>query len=240
MSDLTIAVRTIHADRDWWWKLLIGGALWLSIVGWPAVEGFQVESLDNSSRGFPGPLPRWDRLGDKTVTGVFALLIDFFYFVFPVLLGGMVFFCGALFTSLSGNSQATFVIAVLALGGAATYTLAAWLSGASPVGKQRYVLEGELEKALSSRLIGELIRPPSRHVYLQARLRSVPVYLLALGLICLAVWLASVSGPFALVVGWLALSTLLYARLVTIQLYLASTRAVQRRRFDLLYNRSET
>ncbi len=240
MPELRRAIQTIHADRDWWWKLLIGGALWLSLAGWPAVEGFQIESLDNSSRGFPTPLPRWTRLGDKTVTGIFALLIDFFYFVFPVLLSSMVFFCGALFTSLSGNTGATSIIAAVAIGGTALYMLTAWLSGASPVGKQRYALEGELEQALSAGLIAELFGPPGRRLYLLARFRSMPFYVPAVALLSLAVWLATRSRLLALVAGWLGLSTLLYARLITVQLYLASTRAVQRIRFDLLYNRNET
>jgi Protein of unknown function (DUF4013) len=240
MSELKAAIRIIHVDRDWWWKMLLGGALWLTVAGWPIVEGFQIESLENSQRGFPTPLPRWTRLGDKIVTGLFAMLIDFFYFVFPVLLAGMVFFCSVLATSLSANEAITHLITIVAEGVTGLYLLAVWLFGASPIGKQRYALDGDMELALSARLISELVREPERHLYLLARVRSLPPYGLAGLLLSAAVWLAQSSFLFSLGSAWLGLSVLLYARLITIQLYLTATRTAQRIRFDLLYNENET
>ncbi|HZB95935.1 MAG TPA: DUF4013 domain-containing protein [Herpetosiphonaceae bacterium] len=240
MAELKAALQTIHADRDWWWKIALGGALWLTVIGWPIVEGFQIESLENSQRGFPTPLPRWTRFGDKIVVGLFALLIDFFYFVFPLMLAGMLSFCGLLATSLSATGGITGSVTVIALGITGLYLLAVWLLGASPIGKQRYASEGDMERTLSARLILELVREPERHLYLLARLRSLPPYILAGLLLIAAVWLAKISFLLTLAAAWLGLSVLLYARLITIQLYLRATRTAQRIRFDLLYQENET
>ncbi len=97
-----------------------------------------------------------------------------------------------------------------------------------------------MERTLSARLILELLREPERHLYLQARLRSLPPYLLAGLLLVGAVWLAKASFLFTLAAAWLGLSALLYARLITVQLYLTATRTAQRIRFDLLYQENET
>ncbi len=64
MPRLPTAVTTIHKDQAWWSKILIGGAVWTTIVGWPIAEGFQLESIDNTQRGFPTPLPRWNLISD--------------------------------------------------------------------------------------------------------------------------------------------------------------------------------
>ena len=240
MEQLRTAMRTIHADRAWWHKTLTGGALWLTVVGWPIVEGYQLESMENSHRGFPTPLPRWYAFKDKAVVGVFALVIDFFFFIFPFLIGGVLFFCGALGASLSGNVALTGLVALVALGGMGLFMLLAWISGASIVGKQRYVTGGDMEHALSPGLIGELLRGVGRRIYLQARVQSLPLYLVAAAILFLAAWLGARSTLLGLSVGWIGLSALIYARLVTIQLYLGATKAVQRRLFDMRYNQTET
>src|SRR5690242_19812559 len=105
MKQLWSALRIVHADRDWWRKVLIGGAIWLTVIGWPIVEGYQLESIDNSQRGFPTPLPLWRAFRDKAVVVIFALLIDFFYFVFPLMLDSAVLFCAALAVTLSNGSD---------------------------------------------------------------------------------------------------------------------------------------
>ena len=231
MPELSTALRTIHADRDWWKKILLGGALWLTVIGWPVVEGHQLESIENSQNGFPTPLPRWNDPGSKAVVGIFALIIDFFYFLFPLLLGGIILFCGALAAGLAGNNGAVRVIALSILSGMALYVAVVWLAGASAVAKQRFVTEGDLPDGLSGKLVGEIIRSPARRIYLRARLLSLPPYLLATGLLVLSIWVfgQSVLGGFLVV--WLSLSTLVYARLVTIQLYLAAIRAAELRRW---------
>jgi hypothetical protein len=233
MPKLTTALRIIHADGEWWRKVAAGGALWATIVGWPIVEGYQLESLENSQRGFPTPLPLWHGFANKAVVGIFALVIDFFFFVFPVLIGGMAIFCGTLAATLSGGEQVARPIALSGFGIMCIYMLLVWMTGASAVAKQRFVLAGDLQQALSASLIRELLRAPARGPYLQARLQSLPLYLP----VAILVWLTWSAGAWswglALIVGWVTLSLLVYVRLATIQLYLAATREVERLRFSL-------
>ncbi len=234
MPRLGAAVRTVHADPDWWRKVLVGGALWLTVVGWPSVEGHQLESLENSQRGFPTPLPRWHGLTDKAVIGVFALVIDFFYFVFPLLVGGMILFCIGLAAALSGaGNAARYVVwgtaAVIVL-----YLLAVWLSGASAVAKQHYVKAGDMQRAISTGVIRETLSAPARGPYLQARLHSLPPYAVAAAGLLLAWMLFDRSALAGSLLGWLGLSALVYARLVAVQLYLAASQDVERMRFDMV------
>ena len=232
MPDLKVAVRTIHADRDWWKKIGVGGTLWLTIVGWPIVEGHQLESIENSHRGFPTPLPVWVDLGGKAVIGIFALVIDFFYFVFPLLCGGFVLFCGTLAAGISGSGATARLIALSTLAIMALYLVGVWLLGASPVAKQRYVIEGELQDVLGGVLLRDLLRSPARGLYFRARMLSLPAYLVAGVLFALSIWAIGQAPLGALVLGWLAFSALVYARLLTIQLYLAATKALEKRRWE--------
>ncbi len=39
--------------------MLIGGALLLTVIGYPWVAGLVIESLDNIRKGYPTPLPPW-------------------------------------------------------------------------------------------------------------------------------------------------------------------------------------
>src|SRR5215210_7295314 len=93
--NLRAAVATIHNDRLWWRKILIGGALTLTIVGYPWAEGWVIESLDNTRKGFPTPLPLWREWSVRYISGLFAVLIDFVFFLLPVLAVGLLLFCGA-------------------------------------------------------------------------------------------------------------------------------------------------
>src|SRR3712207_2995963 len=105
MPNLRVALKIIHSDREWWRKILTGGALWLTLVCWPLVEGHQLESIENSQRGFPTPLPRWADFGTKGLVGFFAIIIDFFYFVLPVLSGGILLFCGTVTLELADRKS---------------------------------------------------------------------------------------------------------------------------------------
>lgn len=232
MRPAIAAYRTILGDPRGWLKLLEGGAIWLTVIGWPIVEGYQLESIENSQRGFAIPLPRWDAPGNKAVIGIFALVIDFFYFVLPLLLGGMVIFCGAMALGLSGNTTAANAVAIGISLLVALYLGLIWLTGASAVAKQRYVIDGALQEALGGSIIRDLLRAPARGIYFRARLRSLPPYLLAGLLAWGGFQILPLSGFGSIIIFWLSLSTLLYARLVTIQVYLAATRAVRTRQFD--------
>lgn len=223
---------TIHADPAWWKKVLIGGALLLTFVAWPVVEGFQLESIENTQRGYPTPLPRWNDIGGKIVVGLFALVLDFFFFMFPLLITGIILFCSTLIIGLStGGMTSTIIASVIAIiaGG---YLLGVWLLGASPIAKLRYVKDGNLEQTISGSFIRDLARRPLRNTYFRARLRSLPFYFVACTLLIAAGMIGSRNTYAGLFAGWLGASALFYARLVTIQLYDVATKAWERQRFE--------
>jgi hypothetical protein len=233
MPSLKTALSSVHRDRRCWQKSLIGGALWLTIIGYPLVEGYQIESIENTNNGYPTPLPRWNDLGSKAVQGIFAFVIDFFFFVFPVMLGGMFLFCGILALGLAGVAggglQIVGGVAAAALG---LWACFAWGSSVSPVAKRLYVSDGQPGQSLSAKPLRLALEPEARAVYLQARVQSLPLYLLPLALLIAAIQAADWSGWLTLFLLWLALSALLYARLVVVQLYDAAAREIQRRKFE--------
>lgn len=233
MPSLKTALATVHRDRQWWQKSLIGGALWLTIVGYPFVEGFQIESIENTNHGYPSPLPRWNDFGTKAVQGLFAFVIDFFFFAFPVLLGGMFLLCSGLALGLAGvqglGLQIFGTAAAVVIG---LWICSAWLSSVSPVAKRLYVSEGQPGAALSTRPLRQALERESRLVYFQTRLQSLPLYLVPLALLIVTLQTIDVSGWLTLMLLWLTLSALVYARLVAVQLYDAAAREIQRRKFE--------
>lgn len=48
---LRTAAGYIHADPHWWRKILIGGALSLTLIGGLFSAGLVVEQMDNARRG---------------------------------------------------------------------------------------------------------------------------------------------------------------------------------------------
>lgn len=240
MVQLSKAVRTIHADRDWWHKVLVGGGLWTILAGWPLTEGFQLESVDNSQRGYPTPLPRWHGFGDKLVIGIFAIVIDFFFFFFPTLLAGVLLLCGTLVAGFGIGPGTVRPVTLIVLLPLFVYLLGIWLLGVSPVSKQRYVEDGDLATVLSFGIIREQLQAGVRVPYLRARLLSLPAYALAGLILILSFRVAGFSPVAALVTIWLGMSVLMYARLVTIQLYLAATREISDRQFEMRTRRAET
>src|SRR5690349_11561146 len=107
--NLRTALATIHRDPLWWRKVLIGGALMLSLIGYPWAAGFEMESLENTRKGFPSPLPPWREWSLRYLIGLFALLIDFLFFGLPVFAIGMLLLCvGALLLSSSSIAAAWF------------------------------------------------------------------------------------------------------------------------------------
>ncbi len=216
--NLRSALQTIHRDPQWWRKILIGGALMLTVVGYPWSAGLVVESLDFTRKGFPTPLPPWRGWGDRYIIGMFALLIDMLFFGMPIFIGGLLFFCGGLLLTTLTQARLPWLASLL-LGSLALYELAVFGASLSPVGRLLYVESGQVEDALGKRTLRAALRPRARAIYLSARLRSLPAYLPAL-LLALATLI--VPWPLNLLVLWLALSALLYAHLATVQLYAAA------------------
>jgi hypothetical protein len=215
---LRSALATIHRDPHWWRTMLIGGALMATVVGYPWVAGLEIQSLENTRKGFATPLPHWHDWANRYVIGLLAVLIDIMFFVLPVFGVGLLFLCGSGILAISGIGGASWLVPV----GLATlllYPLVVFALGIAPVGRLIYAEAGNIEEALSTRPLREARRPAARAIYRQARLQSLPAYLPAL-LLFAASWLA--AWPLALLLLWLALSALCYAHLVVVQLYVAA------------------
>lgn len=229
---LRTALTTIHRDPGWWHKMLVGGLVWMTGVGMIVAEGYQIESLDNTRSGYPTPLPLWRDWGTKAIQGLFALVIDFFFFLFPVLFGGLLWACSAIMVALIDASAALRPVGLIVMGAVVLWLVVMWLLGVSPIAKQFYVNDGLPKDALSSKVMRTALAAPGRGLYLRARLHSIPPYLLAVAVLFMA-WYAQRWGSIpALVILWLGLAVLLYARLVAIQLYQSASQQVERRRWE--------
>ena len=216
--NLRQALATIHRDPFWWRKILLGGALMLTIVGYPWAAGLEMESFENTRKGFPTPLPPWREWSLRYLIGLFGMLIDILFFGFPIVALGIFFVClGTLLLSssaIAGGWLGPAALAILLL-----YLLAVFATSISPVGHLIYVSTGRAEEALGMRSVREALRPRARAIYWRARLQSLPAYMPAL-LLALASWFA--PWPFSLLTLWLMWSALLYAHLVVVQLYAAA------------------
>jgi len=215
---LRSALATIHRDPHWWRSVLIGGALMATVVGYPWVAGFEIESLENTRKGFPSPLPRWSDWANRYVIGLLAALIDIVFFVLPVFGVGLLFLCGVAMLALSGVAGTSW-LAPVGLVILLLYQLTMFAISVAPVGRLMYAQAGGIEDALSARPLREALRPAARAIYRRARLQSLPAYLPAL-LLFAASWLA--PWPLSLLLIWLCLSALCYAHLAVVQLYVAA------------------
>jgi hypothetical protein len=218
--NLRSALANIHRDPHWWRTVLIGGALMATVVGYPWVAGIEIESLENTRKGFATPLPRWNDWANRYVIGLLAVLIDIMFFVLPVFGFGLLFLCGGGILAISGIEWTTWVLPA-GLVTLLLYQLAMLALGVAPVGRLIYAEAGNIEDALSTRPLREVRRPAARAIYWRARLHSLPAYLPAL-LLFAASWLA--TWPLALLLLWLGLSALCYAHLVVVQLYVVADR----------------
>jgi len=235
---LRTAIATVLRDRAWWSKSLAGGLLWSTLLGYPLAEGYQVEYIDNARNGYPSPLPRWNDWGTKAVYGFFAAVIDFGYFVLPLLAAAAILVCSALaLPVLGGASGLRLLYSILAVAVGA-WIGCAWLLSVSPIAKRRFVADGNLGTALSRAVLRESLALETRAVYLRARLLSAPAYLPAVVLLA-ATWLAARSSVWpALLLLVLGLAALHCGRLVTILLYDAAGREAERRRWEALRART--
>lgn len=216
--NLRTALANIHRDTQWWRKILIGGALMLTIVGYPWGAGLVMESLDLTRKGFPTPLPPWRAWGDRYVIGLLAVLIDILFFVMPIFAITLLFLClGVLLLTSSGPLTSQLAPALLGL--LALYELLVFATSIAPIGRLLYAEFGRVEQSLGLGVLRVALAPRARPVYARARLMSLPAYLPALALAIIS-WL--LPWPLKLAALWLTLSALLYAHLVTVQLYAAA------------------
>jgi hypothetical protein len=225
-AGLRAALAIIHRDRLWWRKVLIGGALTLTIVGYPWVAGYEMMSLENTRKGFPTPLPPWHDWSTRYLIGLFAVLIDFIFFVLPVFAAGVLFFCASIATLAVGSGRFDWLAplsAVLLL----IYQLAMFASSVSPAGRLIYVDAGRVEDAMGARSLRTALHPVNRRVFARARLQSLPAYLPAVVLALACRWSFVPAWPAGVALLWLAFSALFYAHLVVVQLYAAAERELR-------------
>ncbi len=216
--NLRTALATIHRDPLWWRKILIGGALMLTVIGYPWAAGLEMQSLENTRKGFPTPLPPWREWSLRYLIGLFAILIDILFFGLPIFAFGLLFLCiGALL--LSSNSTALAWFTQVSLAVVLLYQLAVFIAGVSPIGRLIYADTGRIEEALGIRPVRKVLEPRVRWIYLRARFQSLPAYLPAL---LLGVAGRFIGWPFNLLMLWLACSALFYAHLVVVQFYAAA------------------
>lgn len=233
---LRAALATIHRDPHWWRKILIGGALSCTLLGQPFAQGMTMESLDNTRKGYPTPLPLWHDWSTRYVIGLFAVLIDFLFYVLPFFVAGLLFFCVALTAVISRDEGIVRIFTTICLSALGLFELAMFLIGVSPVGRLVYVDEGSPEKAMSGKTLREALRPGARAVYARARLQSLPAYLPVLVLLGVFWTALQSSFPFVwlilLVLYWLLMSALLYAHLVVLQIYAGAEQELRERNLE--------
>lgn len=225
---LRAALALVHRDPRWWLKCLGYGAAAATGLGLPLAAGFVMESLDNSRRGYPTPLPPWSDPSLRALTGLFALLIDFAFFVLPLLIGGALMVGASLALLVAGPAVAPiapWLLTTIALL-TALVVLLMFVAGAAPVGRLRFAREGRIEEALDLATLRYALSSPQRGRFLRARLASLPAYLPATLIAGLTWGLATLRFPgqalvFALGV-WLTMAALVYAHLVVAQLYVAA------------------
>jgi hypothetical protein len=233
---LRAALATLHRDPRWWRKVLIGGALLLSVAGAPLAAGMVLESYENSYKGYPTPLPAWHDWGTRAILGLLALLIDFFFFGGPLLLAALLTFCvGTGFVAAGADGSQLFGLAVvLPAIAAGLFLLTMFLLSVSPIARLMYVREGQLEHVLSMYPLRRALARPYRGAYWRARCASLPLYLPVLALALLGWFAAQPAYPgrvlLVLLLAWLAASALLYAHLAVVQLYVAAERGAAQHR----------
>jgi hypothetical protein len=232
---LAAAATNVHRDERWWLKCLVYGAAALTGLGLPIAAGFVMESLDNSRRGYPTPLPPWSDPSLRWITGLFCLLIDFSFIVLPLIVGGLLVLCVSISLVLAtpqGSADINLALTLIS-SGAGAFTLALFLASVSPAGRLIFAREGKIEEAISAATPRWTLGAPQRGSFLRARLASLPAYLPALALAGATAYLSRFNFPaqgIALALGiWLTLSALVYAHLIVVQLYVAAERDIQRR-----------
>jgi hypothetical protein len=84
MINIAQALQHPTEDQDWIKKFALGVLISFVPILSFAVTGFIIEHLQNSARGASSPLPNWDNLGKKLVTGLKLLAVQLI-FALPIL-----------------------------------------------------------------------------------------------------------------------------------------------------------
>lgn len=229
--NLSTALRNIHNDRFWWRKVLLGGVLYLSVVGAPWSAGLVTESLENILKGFPTPLPPSIDPATRYIIGLLSLIIDFFFFLLPLLLFGLIIVCAAAAFALGRIGTSAQLLSIIVFTSILVYECLVFAIGVAPIGRLIYVQQTGVERALGAETLRTALDPRRRRAYGRARIQSLPAYL-PLFVLAALVWASTLlafpgSWLLTMLLLWLALSALMYAHLVVVQLYGASERLLR-------------
>ncbi len=217
------ALKTIHSDKNWWHAISIGGLCSLTVFGYPIAAGLIPEHMENTRKGFASPLPPFIDWTTRWLLGLFAALIDFLYYLMPLMVAVLVFFCASLLMLSQGSTEVQTILVIVFLGGMGSWWLLMFLSGVSAVGRLIYVDDSGFERSLTGFPLREALRKGARGYYFKARIASLPLYIAPI--ICalllppaldLGGWIGWIGG---IVVTWLFFSSLLYAHVATMLIY---------------------
>jgi hypothetical protein len=217
------ALAIIHSDKAWWQAIGIAGLASMTIFGYPLATGLVVEHMENTRKGFASPLPPFIDWSTRWLMGLFALLIDFLFYVMPLMIAAFLFFCGGLTLLVRSTDTGQDVLVWSFIGGLGGWWLIMFLSGVSAVGRLIYLDDSGPERALTGFPLREAFRTGARRYYLRARLASLPLFIVQIALVaCLPSvldmggWIGQIG---AVLLAWLFLSSLVYANVVTMLIY---------------------
>ena len=217
------ALRTIHADKRWWHAIGLGGLFSMTLFGHPLAAGLVVEHMDNTRKGYASPLPPFYDWTTRWLMGLFAVLVDFVYFVMPLMVMGLLFFCGGLTLLMARTDEGEFGILGVIAGALIAWWLFVFLSGISAIGRLVYLDDGGPERALTGFPLRESLRRGAWRFYGRARAASLPLYIAPVvfaAAIPFVLRLDSIVGiAIAVLLGWLCCSSLLYAHIGTMLIY---------------------
>ena len=217
------SLRVVHADKRWWRAVAVAGLYGMTLFGYPIGAGFIISHLENTRKGYATPLPPLVDWTTRWLMGLFAVLIEFVFYVLPTMVTALLFFCGGLTLVMQRADESQASVLWLFGLGLGLWWLVMFLSGVSAIGRLVYVDDSGAERCLSGYPLREAFRHEAWKYYAKARIYSLPLYLLPVVCILCMPWILDQGGFFAWVSGitvmWLFFSSLFYAHLVTMQIY---------------------
>ncbi|NOK63646.1 MAG: DUF4013 domain-containing protein [Chloroflexi bacterium AL-W] len=143
----------VFEDERWVTKVLLGGLITLVPILNIATFGYMLKTAHNVAYGNPHPLPEWgEDFGDTFMRGLYALVINFVYFI-PYILLIVVFSCIVGIPLAGGETWEETGLLALCL--VPIFLMVAFASAlVSYAALARYVITDSLNEALK---IGEVI-----------------------------------------------------------------------------------
>jgi hypothetical protein len=146
----------VFEDENWPKKVLMGGVftlLSLLLVGIPFVLGYVVQTVRNVIEGQPRPLPEWDNLGEKFMSGLMLLIIIIIYQI-PSILFSCISQAGPMLVSSQGGqgsdtTMASIGSALSMCGGCLNFIWGIVVAIILPVVFIKFALTGQLGSAFS-------------------------------------------------------------------------------------------